>query len=408
MLEIKYPYMHLPIADKTQYYFDHIQPNTVLTKSENIKFTIHSLLGRGSYGQVYRAYTNNKEVAIKIMRPESGYFKHGLNEINILEKLNVSRFRELFVTFFDSFVYKNHLCIVQEVLDKNLYEVLSFTNFAGFEHKTVKTIAEQLLRAIEALHKMNIVHCDLKPENIMLSDVVNIKIKLIDFGNTVANYNQSNFYVQSRYYRAPEVILGLPYNSSVDMWSFGCIIYELFIGHPLFPGINNADQIERINTLFGIPEFMIQNGTKSYKYYGQNENRPEMSKIGNNVDVKTQKVMNRDLFECKIMNKDSSFSESSNLLQLIMYVLKVNHLDRPSSSQCRKHFYFNDNDSVEELSVRKWSRFEIERNQPNPEPFDEINRRASVADSMILERLKQLKRKKSVFENPDTKENKEK
>lgn len=396
-----------PTMPHFQNSFEHIKPNTVLTKSENTKFTIHHLLGKGTYGHVYKASTRNTFVAIKIMRPEGAYYKHGLHEIDILERLNTCKFNELFVTFYESFVYKNHLCIVQEMLDKNLYEVLKFTNFSGFDHKTVRKIACQLLRAIEALHSMNIVHCDLKPENVMISDVENIKIKLIDFGNTIENYNQSNFYVQSRYYRAPEVVLGLPYNSSVDIWSFGCIVYELFIGYPLFPGKDNSEQIDRIYHLFGIPEFMIQYGSKSAAYFSTDNYESKNQKYTLRSTVQRTKYVNKELFERKIMNKDSSLFESSNLLQLLIYILKVNHLGRPSASQCRKHFYFEDYTCVEEQSNRKYSQYEIERDQPNPEPFEGVNRRASVGDPLILEKLKQLKRKKSVFENTELKENKE-
>lgn len=393
---------------KKEKHFDHIKPHTIIAKSESIRFTIHSLLGKGTFGHVYKAYTGNSVVAIKVMRPESAYYKHGINEIAVLERLKSSQCSNLFVEFYDSFVYKNHLCIVQEVLDKNLYEILKFTNFAGFDHKTIRTIADQLLSAITALHSMNIVHCDLKPENIMLSDVTNIKIKIIDFNNSFVNYNQSNFYVQSRYYRAPEVILGLSYNSSVDLWSFGCILYELFIGYPLFPGKDNFEQISRISTLFGVPEFMIQYGTKSFKYYETGLDKAGNKRYSLRNELKAQGFLTIEKFEDKIMNKDSSFCESSSLLQLLEYVLKVNHIERPSAFECRKHFYFSNEltASPEEHSQRKHSHFELERNQPNPGPCDDLNRRASVVVPSMLKGQKQAKRKKSVFQNIETKENK--
>ena len=95
---------------------------------------------------------------------------------------------------------------------------------------------------------VNIIHSDLKPENIMLQSDGKTGIKLIDFGNACYTNNKFFKYIQSRYYRAPEVILELPYTTQVDQWSLGCILYELHFGEPLFKGNNKGkyDQLEKI------------------------------------------------------------------------------------------------------------------------------------------------------------------
>jgi dual specificity tyrosine-phosphorylation-regulated kinase 2/3/4 len=86
------------------------------------------------------------------------------------------------------------------------------------------------------MKEYNIVHCDLKPENILLRKFNKSGIKIIDFGSGTYEDQQHYTYIQSRYYRAPEIMLGIRYSPAIDMWSLGCILYELFVGQPLFKG----------------------------------------------------------------------------------------------------------------------------------------------------------------------------
>lgn len=98
------------------------------------------------------------------------------------------------------------------------------------EANFIKEIANQLLNSISFLQLNNIIHCDLKPENILLQEINNYSIKVIDFGSSCFDDEKLYAYIQSRYYRAPEIILGLGYNVQIDMWSFGCILAELYTG----------------------------------------------------------------------------------------------------------------------------------------------------------------------------------
>ncbi len=85
------------------------------------------------------------------------------------------------------------------------------------------------------------IHCDLKPENILLKQANKSGIKIIDFGSSCLWNQRIYTYIQSRFYRAPEIILGIPYTCAIDMWSFGCILAELYSGYPLFPGESETD-----------------------------------------------------------------------------------------------------------------------------------------------------------------------
>jgi dual specificity tyrosine-phosphorylation-regulated kinase 2/3/4 len=118
------------------------------------------------------------------------------------------------------------------------------------------------------LEKYQIIHCDLKPENILLRDDTCETLKLVDYGSGCFRDEQVYTYVQSRFYRAPEVILRIPYSEKVDIWSFGCILAELYTGEPLFPGNNEQEQLELIMEICGIPpEQMIDKSRKKDHYF---------------------------------------------------------------------------------------------------------------------------------------------
>jgi len=103
------------------------------------------------------------------------------------------------------------------------------------------------------LYKEKIIHCDLKPENILLRQRGQSAIKVIDFGSSCYEHQKVYTYIQSRFYRSPEVILGIPYSMAIDMWSLGCILAELYTGYPLFPGENEVEQLACIMEILGKP-----------------------------------------------------------------------------------------------------------------------------------------------------------
>lgn len=103
------------------------------------------------------------------------------------------------------------------------------------------------------MRENSIVHCDLKPENILLRKINKSGIKIIDFGSGCFEDQKIYTYIQSRFYRAPEIVLGIPYNAAIDMWSFGCILYELYVGYPLFPGEDEKEHMALMMEIKGVP-----------------------------------------------------------------------------------------------------------------------------------------------------------
>jgi dual specificity tyrosine-phosphorylation-regulated kinase 2/3/4 len=127
------------------------------------------------------------------------------------------------------------------MLCQNLYDFLKTNGFRGMKLNIVKRIAIQILISLSYLRKEKVIHCDLKPENILLKHANKSGIKIIDFGSSSLEGAQIYNYIQSRFYRAPEIMLGLSYSYPIDIWSFGCILVELHTGVPVFPGENESD-----------------------------------------------------------------------------------------------------------------------------------------------------------------------
>eukprot|EP00826_Nyctotherus_ovalis_P041280 TRINITY_DN4134_c0_g1_i6.p2 TRINITY_DN4134_c0_g1~~TRINITY_DN4134_c0_g1_i6.p2 ORF type:complete len:192 (+),score=19.65 TRINITY_DN4134_c0_g1_i6:503-1078(+) len=148
------------------------------------------------------------------------------------------------VRLLDDFTEGKSSCLVLEPLAKTLYQLAADQGYSGFPLCVVKSFAWQLLVGLAELSLNEaIIHADLKPDNIMIKKILHKKIKIIDFGSSLYSNSRKAKYVQSRFYRAPEVILGCSYTPAVDMWSVGCILCELHTGKPLFNGRNEGEQL---------------------------------------------------------------------------------------------------------------------------------------------------------------------
>ena len=152
-------------------------------------------------------------------------------------------------------MWRNHLCLVFELLSYNLYDLLRNTSFRGVSLNLTRKFAQQIAKALLFLSwpELKIIHCDLKPENILLCNPKRSAIKIVDFGSSCQLGQRIYQYIQSRFYRSPEVLLGIPYDLAIDMWSLGCILVEMHTGEPLFSGANEVDQMNKIVEVLGMP-----------------------------------------------------------------------------------------------------------------------------------------------------------
>ena len=205
-------------------------------------------IGYGSYSQVWKCTDkDNNLFAMKIYKKGKSYSNSGLKEISILNKL---RKHPNIITLYKNFKYDDHIILILELLGDNLYNV--YKNKKCMDINIVKIMIKQLVDALIYMKCHDITHCDIKPENILFYVFKGEPcFKLIDFGCSEYNIkDKTNSYFQSRWYRAPEVNYNyglcktgktnnhVNYSDKIDIWSLGCVVYEIVTGTPLFKGIN--------------------------------------------------------------------------------------------------------------------------------------------------------------------------
>uniref|UniRef100_A0A3P9LU18 non-specific serine/threonine protein kinase n=1 Tax=Oryzias latipes TaxID=8090 RepID=A0A3P9LU18_ORYLA len=237
-------------------------------------YEVLDFLGRGTFGQVVKCWKRGtgEVVAVKILKNHPSYARQGQIEVGILARLSGENADEHnLVRAFECFQHRSHTCLVFEMLEQNLYDFLKQNKFSPLPLKVIRPVLQQVATALKKLKSMGLIHADLKPENIMLVDPVRqpYRVKVIDFGSAShVSKAVCSTYLQSRYYRAPEIILGLPFCEAIDMWSLGCVIAELFLGWPLYPGALEYDQIRYISQTQGLPgEHLLNTGTKTARFF---------------------------------------------------------------------------------------------------------------------------------------------
>jgi dual specificity tyrosine-phosphorylation-regulated kinase 1 len=214
----------------------------------------------------------NEQLAIKIIKNKRSFFNQAQIEIRLLEHMasvDVPE-RAFIIEYRRQFLYCNHLCLEFELLSFNLYDLLKNTGFQGVSLNLVRKFGTQLLQALAFLSSpaVSIIHCDLKPENILLRTPKRSAIKVIDFGSSCYLTQRMYTYIQSRFYRAPEVVLDRGYGCAIDMWSLGAILVELHTGEPLFPGRSEVDlMLHMVEVLDMPPDWYIESSPKHQKFF---------------------------------------------------------------------------------------------------------------------------------------------
>ncbi|KAI5300803.1 hypothetical protein KEM55_004849 [Ascosphaera atra] len=252
--------------------------NVVIGDHLAFRYEVVDVLGRGSFGQVVRCIDHKIGglVAVKIIRNKKRFHQQALVEVNLLAKLKEwdPNRRHGVVNFTQSFYWRGHLCISTELLGMNLYELIKAHDFKGFSLRIIRRFTSQILSTLLLLRQHKVIHCDLKPENILLAHPLKSEIKVIDFGSSCFENEKVYTYIQSRFYRSPEVILGMSYGMPIDMWSLGCIMAELYTGYPIFPGENEQEQLACIMEIFGPPERHLIEKSSRRKLFFDSNGRP--------------------------------------------------------------------------------------------------------------------------------------
>ncbi|KAI1470098.1 kinase-like protein [Daldinia caldariorum] len=323
------------------------------------RYQVQATLGKGMFSGVARAVdiTSKKLVAIKMMRNNDALRKGGFTEIAILQKLNDAdpENRKHIVKFERHFEHKGHLCLAFENLSLNLREVLrKFGNNIGINLSATRAYAHQIFVALAHLRKCSIIHADLKPDNILVNETRNV-LKICDLGTAIdrsdaatAN-NEITPYLVSRFYRAPEIILGMPYDYAVDMWSIGCTLYELYTGKILFTGDSNNQMLKAIMEIRGkFSSKLYKRGQLSHMHFDD---------FGNFISLETDKALGKTTVRTLAVVKptrdlrtrllaasggmnDVESRDLNHFIDLLERCLTLNPDKRITPSEALKHPFF--------------------------------------------------------------------
>uniref|UniRef100_A0A673YWI2 Serine/threonine-protein kinase PRP4 homolog n=1 Tax=Salmo trutta TaxID=8032 RepID=A0A673YWI2_SALTR len=320
------------------------------------RYSVYGYTGQGVFSNVIRARDvarASQEVAIKIIRNNELMQKTGLKELEFLKKLNDADPDDKFhcLRLFRHFYHKQHLCLVFEPLSMNLREVLKkYGKDVGLHIKAVRSYSQQLFLALKLLKRCNILHADIKPDNILVNESKTI-LKLCDFGSAshVAE-NDITPYLVSRFYRAPEIIIGKPYDYGIDMWSVGCTLYELYTGKILFPGKTNNHMIKLAMDLKGkMPNKMIRKGVFKDQHFDQNLNflYTEVDRVTEREKVTVMSTINptkellADMVGCQRLPEDQR-KKVAQLKDLLDQTLMLDPAKRISINQALQHPYIQE------------------------------------------------------------------
>ncbi|KAH0285021.1 kinase-like protein, partial [Aureobasidium sp. EXF-3399] len=228
------------------------------------RYHVQTNLGKGVFSAVVRAIdtTTNRTVAIKIIRTQESMYKAGMKEIEILQTLAEAdpEDKKHIIRLERHFEHKGHLCMVFENLSINLREVLKkFGRDIGINIIAVRQYALQMFLGLTLLKKCEILHADLKPDNVLVNERRN-QLKIADLGSAMsADENDVTDALVSRFYRAPEIMLGIKHDYAIDMWSIGCTLFELYTGKICFTGSTNNQMLKAILECRGkIPNRMLK------------------------------------------------------------------------------------------------------------------------------------------------------
>ncbi|XP_063243452.1 serine/threonine-protein kinase Doa isoform X6 [Bacillus rossius redtenbacheri] len=317
------------------------------------RYKILATLGEGTFGKVVKVKDMDVDrvMALKIIKNVEKYREAAKLEINALEKIAQKdpEGRHLCVKMIDWFDYHGHICIAFEMLGLSVFDFLKDNNYQPYPLEAVRHIAYQLCYSVKFLHDNKLTHTDLKPENILFvdsdfdiiynnkrkRDIRRIKrtdVRLIDFGSATFDDEHHSTIVSTRHYRAPEVILELGWSQPCDVWSIGCIVFELYLGITLFQTHDNREHLAMMERILGPIPYRMARKTKTKYFYHGKLDWDEKSSAGRYVRE-----------NCKPLHRyqASDDQDHRNLFDLIARMLEYEPTSRIPLSEALRHPFFD-------------------------------------------------------------------
>uniref|UniRef100_A0A069DUK6 Putative lammer dual specificity kinase n=1 Tax=Panstrongylus megistus TaxID=65343 RepID=A0A069DUK6_9HEMI len=329
------------------------------------RYKIQATLGEGTFGKVVKVkdLQTDEIMALKIIKNVEKYRDAAKLEINVLEKLAEKdpTCKHLCVKMIHWFNYHGHICIGFEMLGLSVFDFLKDNNYQPYSMEHVRHISYQLCYSVKFLHDNQLTHTDLKPENILLVnsdyDLVynnkkkrdvkrlkNAEVRLIDFGSATFDHEHHSTIVSTRHYRAPEVILELGWAQPCDVWSIGCIMFELYLGITLFQTHDNREHLAMMERILGTIPYRMARKTKTKYFYHGKLDWDEKSSAGRYV---------RD--NCKPLHRyqTSDDEDHRQLFDLITRMLEYDPTERISLGEALRHPFFDKIPDEQRLGVSR-------------------------------------------------------
>ncbi|XP_046462226.1 serine/threonine-protein kinase Doa-like isoform X3 [Daphnia pulex] len=319
------------------------------------RYRVQATLGEGTFGKVVKVKdvtkSRDESFALKIIKNVEKYREAAKLEINVLEKLDRKdpEGKFLCVKMLDWFDYHGHMCIAFEMLGLSVFDFLKDNNYQPYSLDQVRHIGYQLSYAVRFLHDNKLTHTDLKPENILFVDsdfdisynpkkkrdyrrVKRTDVRLIDFGSATFDHEHHSTIVSTRHYRAPEVILELGWAQPCDVWSVGCILFELYLGVTLFQTHDNREHLAMMERILGPIPYRMGRKTKTKYFYHGRLDWDEKSSAGRYVRE-----------NCKPLKRYQVSDEEDHVLlfDLIQRMLEYEPSQRIALTEALKHPFFD-------------------------------------------------------------------
>jgi len=334
------------------------------------RYEIMGLLGEGTFGKCLECYDRKrgKTVALKVIRNIEKYREAAKLEIKVLEKIGNKdpEGHSLCIELLGAFNYHGHACLVFPKLGKSIFDFMKENNYQPYPISQVQFMAYQLMKSVKFIHDMKLSHTDLKPENLLFVDssydsywsenarqyihkLRSAEMRLIDFGSATFDNEHHSTVVSTRHYRAPEVVLELGWSKPCDIWSCGCIIYELYTGNTLFQTHDNREHMAMMEyTLGPIPSRMIKKSKKT-KYFRNNK-----------LDWPTGSSQDRYVRDnCQPLSgyRKSDTPSHFDLFDLLDKMLQYEPDDRITAKESLKHHFF---DSIADPRAKDTTSYQTE------------------------------------------------